>query len=581
MVSKPATATGQTVQKRSSSFRLRIAVGSAVLSGLALAAFAVTSWFTVYQLSEKGLEQQIRELGHRELGRGHRLDHWRRLSRVLNFVFEPQEGEVANAVLKVWDLQGEVVHVSANWPAAYLDVDVPVASDRADLLDGPGPGGFGFGPGGMGNGRGPGLGRGQGNGQGNGPGRRNGAVNEPPGQFFRTQDLNQDGRVSLAEFDGPSEEFHRLDLDRDGFIRPEEGPPDPDHLLDEVLGPWFVTQPVYFNITADGNDWRVGVLANPEFRIALGVSKNALRSELNRMAQAFGFVVPIVLLLIAAAGWMFAGRALRPVAALTAAAKKVSATGLDQRISHENETAEFRLLIDVFNQMLDRLQSSFEQANRFSADAAHELQTPLSILQGQIEYSIQSAPTGSETQQMGASLLVEVQRLKAIVRKLLLLAKADSGKLPLSLKELRLDSMLADMVDDCRAMAPQLQLEADLQPDISVNADVAMLHQAIQNLLDNAVKYNRAEGRLQVRMWKHEQRIYVAVGNSGEVIQAQNAKRIFERFYRQDAAHSRTVDGTGLGLSLAREIARSHRGDLRLARSEDDWTEFELWLPAP
>jgi len=562
MASKPASATGLAAQPRSSSFRLRIAVGSAVLSGLALAAFALTSWFTVYQLSEKGLEQQIRELGQRELGRGHRMEHWRRLSRLLNFVFEPQEGEAATAVLKVWNLRGEVVHVSADWPATYPDADVPLESDRADLLDGPdpgpGPGGFGL-----------------------GPGRRNGAVHEPPGQFFRNQDLNHDGRVSLAEFDGPSEEFHRLDIDRDGFIRPEEVPPDLNNPLDEAIDPWFVTQPVYFNISAEGNDWRVGVLANPEVKIALGVSKNTLQSELKRMAQAFGIVVPIVLLLIAGAGWWFAGSALRPVAALTAAAKRVSATGLDQRIAHENEATEFRRLIDVFNQMLDRLQRSFEQANRFSADAAHELQTPLSILQGQIEHSIQSAPIGSETQQIGASLLVEVQRLKAIVRKLLLLALADSGNLPLAMKELRLDSLLADMVDDCRAMAPQLQIESELQPNISVNADAAMLHQALQNLLDNAVKYNRADGRLQIRLWQHERRIYVAVGNSGEVIQAQNAKRIFERFYRQDAAHSRSVDGTGLGLSLAREIARSHRGDLRLATSKDDWTEFELWLPAP
>ncbi len=562
MASKPASATGLAAQPRSSSFRLRIAVGSAVLSGLALAAFALTSWFTVYQLSEKGLEQQIRELGQRELGRGHRMEHWRRLSRLLNFVFEPQEGEAATAVLKVWNLRGEVVHVSADWPATYPDADVPLESDRADLLDGPGPG---PGPGGF----------------GLGPGRRNGADHEPPGYFFRTQDLNHDGRVSLAEFDGLSEEFHRMDIDRDGFIRPEEVPPDLNHPLDDAIGQWFVTQPVYFNISAAGNDWRVGVLANPEFKIALGVSKNTLQSELKRMAQAFGIVVPIVLLLIAGAGWWFAGRALRPVAALTAAANKVSATGLDQRIAHENEATEFRRLIDVFNQMLDRLQRSFEQANRFSADAAHELQTPLSILQGQIEHSIQSAPIGSETQQTGASLLVEVQRLKAIVRKLLLLALADSGNLPLAMKELRLDSLLADMVDDCRAMAPQLQIESELQPNISVNADAAMLHQALQNLLDNAVKYNRAGGRLQIRLWQQEQRIYVAVGNSGEVIQAQNAKRIFERFYRQDAAHSRSVDGTGLGLSLAREIARSHRGDLRLATSKDDWTEFELWLPAP
>jgi two-component system, OmpR family, heavy metal sensor histidine kinase CusS len=285
------------------------------------------------------------------------------------------------------------------------------------------------------------------------------------------------------------------------------------------------------------------------------------------------------LLLVAGSAWLVAKRALRPVAMLSQTVEQVTAQGLDQRIPTMIHEQEFNRLVTVFNEMLARLETSFQQATRFSADASHELKTPLARLQMELEQALVNSPPDSPQQEIYSSLLDEISRLKAIVQKLLLLSLADAGHLQLQLQPVNLSGMLANVIEDCQAQVTTLKIESQISPDIHVKADPDLLEQALQNLASNAVKYNQDGGLIRFEMVKEADQILIRIANTGMPIPLTDYERIFERFYRADPARSGNVEGTGLGLSLAREILLAHRGDLRVESSDDRLTWFAARIP--
>jgi len=336
----------------------------------------------------------------------------------------------------------------------------------------------------------------------------------------------------------------------------------------------------FFTFRQGGHEWRVGVMSNPEVTLALGLNLAPQAAEMARLRRLFLLAAPAGLLLIALGGWWLAQRALRPVRALTGTAAAITAKGLDQRIPLTEEDAEFDRLIRVFNTMLDRLEKSFQQAVRFSADAAHELKTPLTILQGELAQAIQSAIPDSEQQQTLSRLLDEVQRLKAITRKLLLLSLADSGQLKPQMAPVDLSEMIEAACEDMRILAPGLEVDASIEPELCVNADRDLLQQVIHNLTGNAVKYNVPGGVVRMQLRRAGDTVSFTIANSGPGIPAGERERVFERFYRADRARNRSVDGLGLGLSLAREIMRAHHGELSLNETREELTAFAVQLPA-
>jgi len=240
---------------------------------------------------------------------------------------------------------------------------------------------------------------------------------------------------------------------------------------------------------------------------------------------------------------------------------------------------EFNRLVTVFNEMLARLEKSFQQATRFSADASHELKTPLARLQMELEQALENAPSGSPQQEVYSSLLDEISRLKAIVQKLLLLSLVDAGRLQLQLQPVNLSLMLTNVIEDCQTQAPMLKMETQIPPNIHVNADPDLLEQALQNLASNAGKHNHDGGIVRFELQLEADHVLIRVANTGSQIPPIERNRIFERFYRADPARSGRVEGTGLGLSLAREIIRAHGGDLSLETYNDEFTRFAVKLP--
>lgn len=343
----------------------------------------------------------------------------------------------------------------------------------------------------------------------------------------------------------------------------------------------FTKAPRFLTLGDRRANWRLGIMGNENLRLVVGVSCESVREELNQLRNAFLLVLPLALALVSGGGWLVAGRALRPLNDITKLAERVTARGLDQRISANQESPEIARLIEVLNGMMDRLEISFRQAVRFSGDASHELKTPLTIMQGEIEQALQVVPAGSPQQQALVSLLEQTQRLKSITRSLLLLAQADAGHLKLVKEPMDLGDQLSRMMEDASILAAEweLRFEVKLQPGVQVQADRSLLNMALLNLVTNAIRYNEPGGFVRLELKEVGGEIELTICNAGPGIAAADQPRLFERFYRGGARESGRESGSGLGLSLAREIVHAHQGKLKLAHSRPGETCFNVRLP--
>ncbi|MEB3164347.1 MAG: ATP-binding protein, partial [Prochlorothrix sp.] len=262
-----------------------------------------------------------------------------------------------------------------------------------------------------------------------------------------------------------------------------------------------------------------------------------------------------------------------------AAMQQTTVTGLDRPLSAQGTDLEFATLIGVYNQMLGRLDRSFKQASRFSADAAHELRTPLAILQGELELALQEATDYPSLQETLASLLEEVRHLSGIVRKLLFLSLADAGQMGIQVTPLNLAELIPPLLEDIELLAPDLTVESEVEADLPIQGDRDLLTQVLQNLISNAIKYNLPQGWIRLRAIATAHQVQVQISNASRDMAAGDRSQIFNRFYRADPSRNRQIEGLGLGLSLAWEMVQLHRGQLRLDPPQPAQTSFTLVLP--
>jgi len=289
--------------------------------------------------------------------------------------------------------------------------------------------------------------------------------------------------------------------------------------------------------------------------------------------------IPIALLSLAIGGWLIALRLLKPINVICQIAENITVRDLSQRIPGVDSENELSRLVQVINNMLDRLEKSFNQASRFTADAAHELQTPLTILQGVLDNAIQQAIQDDQETQLLVTLSEEVQRLKAIVRKLLILAQADAGQLNLRLEHVNLSELVTLTIEDAQVMAPYLRVHHEIMPNVMVMADIDLFNLVIQNLATNAIKYNIENGLIDCKLTVENSCALFSISNTGIPILNKDQKNIFNRFFRVSGSHSKRIHGAGLGLSLAHEIVFAHQGDLMISESSDELTTFLLKVP--
>jgi heavy metal sensor kinase len=316
--------------------------------------------------------------------------------------------------------------------------------------------------------------------------------------------------------------------------------------------------------------------------IVVAESRRDLIDQMRALRRIFLFSLPAMLLMAGLAGYLLARNSLAPIAEMTLQTERISAENLHERLPVKNKNDELGKLARVFNDLLARIESSFESMRRFTADASHELRTPLAIIRGEADVALSQDREPGEYCETLAIIQDEAKLLSGIVEDMLALARADAGQRRLKLEEFYLNDLIEECVRSARALAlnKNLMLDFESSGDTAFLGDEALLRRMVVNLLDNAIKYTPDGGSVSVRLWREDGRINLRVTDSGIGIPAEDAARVFERFYRVDKARSRSEGGSGLGLPIVKWIAEAHHGSVSLENAPERGSSFIVSLPA-
>jgi heavy metal sensor kinase len=328
--------------------------------------------------------------------------------------------------------------------------------------------------------------------------------------------------------------------------------------------------------------FRQGALTDSAHRIIAARDETPVRQTLWTLAMIMAVAIPCAVGLAILGGYFLAGHVLAPVGTMADTARRITADSLDARLPVSNSADEFGRLANVFNETLTRLDAAFDQLRRFTADASHELRTPLAAIRSVGEVSLQRSLSAEGYRDVIGSMLEEVDRLTRLVENLLLLTRAEAGRIPLTRATVDLRELVAGVSDGLRVLAEEKNqdLMVELPGPVAVECDATVLRQGITNLLHNAIKFTPAKGiiRVAARSTVGGDAV-IEVEDSGPGIPAADHQRVFERFYRVDQARSRDTGGTGLGLAIARWAVEASGGRIELESVAGRGTLFRVVLP--
>jgi heavy metal sensor kinase len=308
--------------------------------------------------------------------------------------------------------------------------------------------------------------------------------------------------------------------------------------------------------------------------------------DFDRDLEGFGLVLysaaPAFLILAALGGYWLSRRALAPVDEITRAARTIGAQDLSQRVAVPRSSDELQRLADTLNEMLARLEAAFQRVTQFTADASHELCTPVSVMRTSAELALRKTRSEAEYREALARILGESERVSRLIEQLLLLARADSGSAALPIIRTDLTAPLQAACGEARVLAEGKQLkfsESIPESPVWVQGDAASLQRLFVILIDNAVKYTPSGGEVAIRLSSDDGYAVAAIRDTGIGISEQDLPHVFDRFYRSDRARSRESGGTGLGLAIGNWIAAAHHGEIRVESAAAKGSRFEVRLP--
>lgn len=339
----------------------------------------------------------------------------------------------------------------------------------------------------------------------------------------------------------------------------------------------------FSHLLSDGTRFRVAEklhgAGNTLTVIRLSISEPGFFSYIHNFVLILLIGIPLGLLLVTISAYLMAHRALKPIDVMASTARRISADDLTERIPVKNPNDELGRLAFAFNELLARVQKSFEQLKRFTSDASHELRTPLTAMRSVGEVGLQVGRPATEYREVIGSMLEESSRLTKLVDSLLVLSRADSGKHMLSLEKFDLLNFVSETCALISILAEEKSqiLNVGGQHGIIVRADRALLCQALLNLVDNAIKFSPEGGKITVVVdLKEKKQGSIEVRDSGPGISAPELQHIFERFYRLDKTNG---SGSGLGLAIARWAVEANGGTIRVESQIDTGSTFHITIP--
>lgn len=305
--------------------------------------------------------------------------------------------------------------------------------------------------------------------------------------------------------------------------------------------------------------------------------------ETMKLMYSYLLVENIIAIIVAVfIGKFITNKLLKPVRDITKTAEKISADDLSKRIEVPLADDELKSLVVTFNEMIERLEISFQRQNQFVSDASHELRTPISVIQG---YANLIDRWGKEDEEILdesiSSIKSETEHMSNIIKQLLFLVKSD-GIQKLNLNELDIDVILEEISKEINILEVKTQFEYIVEEKTVIKADYDLIKQLLWILVDNAVKYSgNKDSEIFVRVYKENNMVYISVKDNGIGISEENIQHLFERFYRADKSRNKEIAGVGLGLSIAKRIVTKHKGNIRVESEPDKGTEFIVELPLP
>lgn len=319
----------------------------------------------------------------------------------------------------------------------------------------------------------------------------------------------------------------------------------------------------------------------PGGSLILGKSIVPLEKELSSLAVRLALVGVAIVAVGFLVGWFLIGWSLKPIGKISGAAHRIAAGDLSERIEVGNPGSELGQLAGVLNETFERLERSFEHQVRFTADASHEMRTPISVILAKSQFALNRERSPEKYRECLRTCLESAQHMRALTEALLELSKVDAGKFVLRTSEGNLAGLVREVVHMIEPLAEEKRVTIDSSlEDLTAGYDDQKIRQVLLNLLGNAVKYQREGGSIQITLTSDGGEIVLMVADNGPGIAPENLPHLFERFYRVDRARKREGrGGTGLGLAITKAIVEGHRGRISVSSELGKGTVFEVRLP--